>query len=262
MRFCSFLLLFICLPLMGQSKLEKSKKELNAAHEQQQLKVSEDENRSFFTTLFWDYGLKPISYVFIGNYNNENHLSHYVAPYPFYNGESGNYEGYDTIKKIGFRFDLEDNLIYSNPDLYGNHLKLKIRPFEHFYVQADYFQLREINKIDDLNYRLPLFYFSVAYDRLRFEKFNLGWNIGLSYVGNSVRKAGLSYGFSADYFIAEKYSIYGSAKWSQINTQSVNAFEIGGKLHRKNFFVSMGFEHLKIATPTYNFIAIGGGIYF
>jgi hypothetical protein len=51
-------------------------------------------------------------------------------------------------------------------------------------------------------------------------------------------------------------------KWSLINDVTVNEFEIQSKYHRKNYFYSLGYEHLKIASPTYDFISIGGGIYF
>ncbi len=54
----------------------------------------------------------------------------------------------------------------------------------------------------------------------------------------------------------------GSAKWSTINTLPVNTYEMQLRYHTKSHFFSLGFEHFKIATPTYNFIAIGAGIYF
>jgi hypothetical protein len=33
------------------------------------------------------------------------------------------------------------------------------------------------------------------------------------------------------------------------------------RLHKENYFLSVGYQHLKIATPTYNFVSLGGGIY-
>jgi hypothetical protein len=42
----------------------------------------------------------------------------------------------------------------------------------------------------------------------------------------------------------------------------LNIYELHSKIHRKNYFFSFGLEHLKIANPTYNFIALGGGFYF
>lgn len=86
--------------------------------------------------------------------------------------------------------------------------------------------------------------------------------MGATYVGNEVKKAGFAYGLNAEYFMGNHISFLGSAKWSKINTLPVNTFELQSKFHRKNYFFSLGFEHLKIANPTYNFVALGGGIYF
>ena len=107
-----------------------------------------------------------------------------------------------------------------------------------------------------------MFQFNLNYDRIRLEKFNFGWNLGATYVENEVKKAGFAYGLNAEYFMGNRISFFGSAKWSRINGLPVNAFELQSKFHRKNYFFSLGFEHLKIATPTYNFVALGGGFYF
>jgi hypothetical protein len=253
----------------AQNKVEKSKNELNSSPSENKTlqnkthdKSSSDSDNSeengevveFFITIFG----AVFKYVLIGDYNNEEHLYNKVAAYPFYNSNSGNYS---TSEKNKFRIDLEDKFIYSNNDLFGNHLNVKIRPFQYFYLQTDFHQIFEINRIDNTNNRLSLFHFNLCYDRVRFEKFDLGWNIGASYIGNEVRKGAFSYGLSANYFMNKSFSFSGNAKWSKINKQPVNAFEFQGKFHRKNYFFTLGFEHLKIATPIYNFIALGGGIY-
>jgi hypothetical protein len=48
----------------------------------------------------------------------------------------------------------------------------------------------------------------------------------------------------------------------EINGLPVNSFELRGKYHKKNYFFSLGYEHLKIASPNYNFVTLGTGIYF
>lgn len=270
------LLVFISVTSFAQNKLEKSKKELNSnagkktsnSHATASSSSKSNINDSFFENVVVDVFLYATFGVFkygvIGDYKNENHLYSNLTPYPYYNGKSGNYESADSIsvsKNIA-RFDLENSFVYSNNDLFGNHLKAKIRPFQFFYFQTDFHQLFEINEIDNSNNRLSLFQFNLNYDRIRFEKFNFGWNLGATYVGNEVKKAGFAYGFNADYFMNKNISFSASAKWSQINSRPVNTFELQSKFHRKNYFFAMGFEHLKIATPTYNFIALGAGIYF
>lgn len=274
----SFLLIFCFTISFGQNKIDKSKKELTAKEgvkntsrpnsNSSSSKSSSNDGDSFFGEIAVDvfmyatYGV--FKYGVIGDYTNENHLQNSLTKFPFYNEKSGNYKGVesDSVKNNLMRFDLENSFIYSSNDLFGNHLKAKIRPFQYFYLQSDFHQLYEFDKIENTDSRLSLFHFNLGYDRIRFEKFNLGWTLGASYVGNEVKKAGFSYGLNAEYFMGNHISFIASGKWSKINMQSVNAFELQSKFHRKNYFFSLGFEHLKIATPTYNFISVGGGIYF
>lgn len=266
------LLLIFTSSFYAQNKVEKSKKELNSNAAvnttSQNSKPSSSSERSgevgLVGELFINIGLGVFKYGLIGDYNNEDHLYNKLSVYPFYNTTSGNYNETDTVassEKNKFRFDIGDKFIYSNNDLFGNHLNVKIRPFQYFYLQTDFHQIFEINRIDNISDQLSLFHFNLCYDRIRTGKFNLGWSLGASYIGNEVKKSGFSYGLSWDFFMNKSFSFLGNAKWSKINQQPVNVFEFEAKFHRKNYFFSTGFEHLKIATPTYNFITLGGGIY-
>jgi len=274
MKKIAFLLFcLISISSFGQNKLEKSKKELNSKSNSNSSSnystSTSSSSKSNATTnslvvdifMYATYGV--FKYGFIGDYKNENHLYSNLTPYPYFNGKSGNFENadLDTVSKNKARLDLENSFVYNSGNLFGNHLKAKIRPFQYLYLQTDFHQLFEFNEIDNTNNRLSLFQFNLNYDRIRFEKFNFGWNLGATYIGNEVKKAGLSYGLNADYFMNKNISLSASAKWSQINSFPVNAFEVQSKYHKKNYFFSLGFEHLKIATPTYNFVAVGGGIY-
>ncbi|WP_284650896.1 hypothetical protein [Flavobacterium terrisoli] len=266
------LLLFSYNLVISQTKVDKSKKELNSNSGSSSSSSSSSSSRSnnndddgecvsIWIEITWGI----FKYGFIGDYKNEDHLYNNLTDYPYYNDDSGNYEDYntedaDTLKK-NFRFDLQNNLLYSDKDLFANHVKLKIRPFNYFYVQTDYHQLFEKNKLTNSTDQLSLFYFNLGYDRLRFEKVNFGWTIGASYVGNEVKKAGFSFGVNTEIFLGHNVSLLAAAKWSGINGQPVNVYELEGKYHLKRYFVSLGYQHLKIATPTYNFVSIGGGIY-
>jgi hypothetical protein len=96
---------------------------------------------------------------------------------------------------------------------------------------------------------------------MRFEKLNLGWSLGVNYVASDVQKTGISAGLNFDAFIFKNFSLYGSMKWGSVTHNHVNEFEIQCKFHKKRYFYSIGYEHLKIGTPTYNFLAAGAGIY-
>lgn len=267
-------LFFSWTTISAQNKLEKSKSELNSSSRSntnsgnsssRSSSSSDDDNGfGFFGDLFFYITFGVFKYGFIGDYKNEDHLYSNLTPYPFYNGKSGNYESIitETISKNVGRIDVENKFIYNSSSLLGNHLELKARPFQYFYIQADYRELFEFNKVQNTTNNLSLLHLNLAYDRVRLERFNLGWNIGTSYVGNEVGKFGFSFGLSADYFMTNQISFSGSQQWSSINGFPVNALDLQSKYHKKHYFFTIGYERLKIATPVYNFISIGGGIYF
>jgi hypothetical protein len=260
----------------SQDKLEKSKRELLKGAKRSDSSGSNrshaSSGRSYHEGPF-EYmifnavaqGVMFVSYyAAIGNYQKEDHLHRPLTNYPYFDiGQSGNYEGPDAASESvkAFRVDLGNQYLHSNGGLRGNHLKLKIRPFQYFYLQADYYRLTEkrlvVNTISDLS----LFNFNLCYDRVRLEHFNLGWTLGCNYIGSDVRKTGFSYGLNAEFFVAKNVSLLGSMKWSLINDSKVNELEILGKYHIKRFFISGGYEHLKIGSPLYDFVSIGGGIY-
>ena len=270
-----FLLLFTCAPnCFPQGKIDKSKDELKRSSKsndrQSKNSTSFSTSRSDDSFEFFIFRMFAQAFVFvtyntlIGNYEKENHLYNNLTYAPFYDHFSGNYigKGSDSTLTRNFRFDLDNKFLYYNDKLFGNHLKAKIRPFKYFYFQTDFVQLLELDK-DNRDYsNISLFDLNFCYDRIRLERFNLGWVLGVKYIGNDVKKAGFNYGLNTDIFISHSLSLYSSMKWSLINNVDVNDFEIEGKFHRKNHFFSIVYENFKIGSPNYDLISFGGGIYF
>ncbi len=264
--------------LFGQKKIEKSKQELtekssvnsqstSSTYPSSRSKSSSNnDGESFFGGILLDVFVGAtvgiFKYGIIGDYSHEDHLYNNLSHYPYKDGSYGNFNSADSLSKNKMRIDIEDSFMYSTKNLVGNHFKIKIRPFQYFYLQTDFRQVYESDPINDINYKLYFSHFTLGYDRIRLDKFNLGWNLGVSYIGNDVRKTGFTYGASMDFFLDKNISFSGSTKWSKINTKPVNTFELQSKYHKKNYFFSIGFERLKIATPTYNFVTLGAGIYF
>lgn len=273
-KYLLLIILLFCSNLFSQT-VEKSKKELNSRPEEKketsaESRSSRQSNRNNLdaddTLLaveilgYITYGV--FKYGLIGDYNNEDHLHYNLNNHPFSEKGKGNYSEKDSIGGNNFRLDIEDHYISGGNLFNGNHFDVKIRPTKYFYFRTDYYQLFEYNTFTKQKDGISLYYFNLAYDRVRFEDFNLGWTIGASYVANDVEKTGFSYGVNAEYFLNKKMSLSTDFKWSKINSFPVNSMELKGKYFNKNYFVSLGFERLKIATPVYNLIGIGGGIYF
>ena len=256
--------------IIAQNKIDKSTAKLTERQQTttQRLKREPGNDDNDEPTLLGDafrYTIGAVlRYGFIGDYEIEDHLYNDLTKYPFYDAEAGNF--YNPKSDEGsiyeFRIDMADKFLISGNNLIGNHLEVKIRPLHAFYLKAQYYQLHEFQKAKGTNDALSLFYFNFAYDRIRFERFNLGWTLGASYIASGVNTAGFAFGLNADYFLRKRLSFSAGANWSFINSQPVHAYEAEIKIHRKNHFLSLGYERLKIADPVYNFMTLGGGIYF
>ena len=264
----------ISLNCSSQGKIDKSKDELkkgSKSSERQSNKSSSfssgrsDDSFEFFIFRMFAEAFVFVTYnTLIGSYEKEGHLHNELTNSPFYDGFAGNYvgSGFDPPSTKNFRIDLDNKLLYYNDKLFGNHLKAKIRPIKYFYFQTDFVQLLELDE-DNRDYsNISLFDLNFCYDRVRLERFNLGWILGVKYIGNDIKRAGLNYGLNTDIFISHSLSLYSSMKWSLIKNVAVNEFEIDAKFHRKNHFFSVGYEHFKIGTPNYDLFSLGGGIYF
>jgi hypothetical protein len=277
-KFIAILVLFNAPYSFSQGKIDQSKEELQrqaksgpSLHEykkdtQTANAAPNNATRKTTNNYFIEAFLYLSYYSLIGKYNRSGtgHLYHNLTNYPFENEYSGNFVHKDSAAaKINFmRIDVEEQVLIGSHHLYGNHLKAKIRPFQYFYVQTDMFHLLEYTNWNNKFDQLSLYSLDFCYDRIRFETFNLGWNVGLNYIGNDINKMGVSYGLQADAFITQPISIYAAAKWSKINGTPVNIFEVKVRYHQKKHFFSVGYEHLKIGTPTYDFLSVGAGFYF
>lgn len=256
--------------LFAQSKIDQSKDELKEGNRTKRDRRATDTSYSdgysdsdnFFEDLIMQAMMYVAYYSVVGNYNYEDHLYNDLAPYPLYNGISGNYDATLIDDPKLMRLDLENKVLLSPSSVYGNHLKAKFRPFRFLYLQTDYYQLWERNGVPNGYSHLSLFDFNLGYDRLRFERFNLGWTIGAKYIGSGVNDWGMSLGINAEVFLGKHFSLSSAMRWGWINSSSVDEFEAQLNYHVKNYYFTAGYEHLKIATPTYNFMAIGFGIYF
>jgi hypothetical protein len=212
------------------------------------------------SNIFFEILLYASVYSIVGSYYYEDHLHNRLTDYPCHRGNTGNYTGSEDAPEKYFRIDLENHFLFGENNTFGDQLDLKIRPFQYFYLQSDFFQTVRFNSAADYPSH-SIFNVSFCYDRLRFQKFNLGWMIGLTYVGNRVRKAGFSAGFNLDWFMLKPLSIHSSVNWGIVSHEPVNNFEIQAKYHYRRCFFAGGYETLKVLSPRYHFVSAGFGIY-
>jgi hypothetical protein len=276
------LLVFLGFSINGfsQSKIDKSKTEIkngnngaanqtpvpgsSTSHKNRDNQSTEERTlRETITNAISKAVLYVTFYSTIGDYKREDHLENRLTKFPFYNKYSGNYEAADTGKtsKNRFRLDVDYQFLYSSKNLAGHYFNINIRPSQYGYLQAQYRKLLETN-LDTASSSLSLFNFNFCYDRLRFERFNVGWKLGACYIGNNINKAGFSFGLDAEAFVFNPISIYVSKQWSEINNVPINSFDAMVKFYRNRYNFQLGYEHLKIGSPLYDYMSLGIGVKF
>lgn len=254
--------------IYGQSKLNSSKSELKSERSSgRQSYSSSHRHGSYrdesFDPFFFEAFMFVTYYSMVGNYAAEEHLGNDLTPYPYFNGIAGNYLTLDeyTAPPKPVRIDVDNKFMIGDDNVLGNRLNISLRPFKYAYLQADYLQLAEVYSNSSELSRLSVFNFDFCYDRLRFSQFNLGWTIGVTYVANDVNRAGFTFGLNASAFLGGNFSLNGVTRWSIINACNVNQFDVNLKYHFGWFYTSIGYENLKIASPSYNFLTVGFGLY-
>ena len=150
----TLVILFIALTIniTFSQKIDKSKEELktgnNSNSSSSNSSSSNSSSDSSESSAFGIFRFIIESFYYtIGDYGNEKHLYSRLTKYPYFDGESGNFQKENDSIQNGnvMRFDVENHFLYSNNNLFGNHLKAKFRPFQYFYLQSDYRELIEKN---------------------------------------------------------------------------------------------------------------------
>ncbi|WP_075603471.1 hypothetical protein [Saccharicrinis aurantiacus] len=222
----------------------------------------EEYSDNFFADLFVKAVAGVVYVSTVGLYGKEYHLHNSITKYPYIDFKTGNYisaiDGSDLVQKA--RIDIHNSFFANTESIYGNHLNVKFRPTKYLYIKADYRELLEVLP-DRGNEHLSLFHATLAYDRIRFPIFNLGYSLGADYIASGVNKWGFTYGFNLESFAINNVSIYSEFLWSKINTQNVNTIELRASYHIKRWKFSLGYEHLRIANPQYNLFSCGFGVY-
>jgi len=183
-----------------------------------------------------------------------------IAQYPYKEARYGNFIYTDSINYSIGRFDISNSFVIEDKNLYGNNLNLDFRFFKRMGLEVGYLQLFEKNngKSDSFS----LFSAMVNYHRIRTQKLDVWFGLGIMYVGNNVRKSGFSYGFGAEWFIKKPISLLVSHKSASINQRGVNKTKLLLKYHLKNYHISSGYENFVLAVSTIDAFSIGFGVSF
>lgn len=183
-----------------------------------------------------------------------------ISEYPFRIAKSGNYLYTDSTNFKLTRFDISNNFIVENKNLYGNDLNIDFRFLKRMGIEVNYLQLFE--KVGGVNDKLSIYTAMVNYHRIRTQRIDFWFGLGAMYVGNTVKKGGFLYGIGGEWFIKKPISLLVSFKGSSINQQSVNKTKILLKYHLKKYHISSGYQNFTIGVTRINAFSLGAGVSF
>ena len=183
-----------------------------------------------------------------------------IANYAYKEKSYGNFIYTDSTNYNITRFDVTNNFVIENSNLYGNNFGINFRFLKRFALDLDYLYLSE--KADGKRDSFSLYSALLKYHRIRTQRFDAWFGFGMMYVANNVNKTGFGLGVGSEIFIAKPVSLDFSHKWTNINNQEVHKTKLLLKYHIKNYQVSSGYEHFKIGVSKINAFSIGVGASF
>jgi opacity protein-like surface antigen len=219
----------------------------------------DDTFSSFFAGLFIDLFAYTAYGVAIESPFEVNGRMHdaEIANYPYKNPFHGNFIYTDSINYKTTRLDITNNFVIENSKLYGNNFGLDYRFLKRFGLQLDYLYLTERSTIN--RDQFYLYSALLNYHRIRTQKLDAWFGLGIMHVGSDVNKTGFGVGLGAEWFVAKPISLTFSHKFTNIKNQEVNNTKLLLKYHLKNYHISSGYEHFKIGVSKIDAFSIGVG---
>ncbi|SDS53567.1 hypothetical protein SAMN05216503_3374 [Polaribacter sp. KT25b] len=216
--------------------------------------------RSFFAGIFIDlfaYTAYGVAIESPFELNGRMHDAE-LANYPYKNSFHGNFIYTDSMNYNIARFDITNNFVIENSNLYGNNFGVDFRFLKRFGLEFDYLYLTE--KINTNRDQFSMYSALINYHRIRTQKLDAWFGLGVMHVGYDVNKTGFGIGLGAEWFVAKPISFKFSHKWTNINSREVNNTKLLLKYHIKNYHISSGYEHFKIGVSKIDAFSIGVGV--
>jgi opacity protein-like surface antigen len=267
-----FLFSFSSISFSQQGKLDKGKKSLkdqkSTGNSGKRTSKSSRSTRNdppienplarilWFAAAYTAYGLAIESpWEFNGNMHDAE-----ISNYTYKEHRYGNFIYTDSMNYKIARFDITNNFVREGNNLYGNNLGVNFRFLKRFALEVEYLYLSEnVNNTTD---NFSMYSALLKYYRIRTQRFDAWFGLGVVHVGSNVDKTGFGLGFGAELFVAKPISIDFSHKWTSINQQEVHKTKLLLKYHIKNYHISSGYEHFKIGVSKIKAFSIGVGASF
>jgi opacity protein-like surface antigen len=261
-----------------EGKLEKGKESLNKSASTSKGSIASSSTKgdsrrsrnpndeSYFSFFFAGIFIDLFAYTVYGvaiespfEFNGRMHDAE-IANYPYEKTFHGNFIYTDSINYKIARLDITNSFVIENSNLYGNNFGIDFRFLKRFGLEFDYLYLRE--KSNTNRDQFSLYSALINYHRIRTQKLDVWFGLGMMHVGSDVNKTGFGVGIGAEWFVVKPISAKVSHKFTNINNQEVNNTKLLLKYHLKNYHISSGYEHFKIGVAKINAFSIGVGASF
>lgn len=183
-----------------------------------------------------------------------------IAHYPYELVSQGNFIYTDSTNYNITRVDVLSTFVIENKNLYGNNLDVNFRFLKRFAFGLDYLYLTE--KIEDNRDSFALYSALLKYHRIRAQRFDAWFGLGIMHVASTVNKSGFGMGVGAQWFVKKPVSLNFSHKWTNINQQEIHKTKFLLNYHLKNYQISSGYEHFKIGVSKIGAFSLGVGASF
>jgi len=158
------------------------------------------------------------------------------------------------------------SILSNEIDFSGGLAQIQFSPISTITLDLNHRQLFEGSKLSEAN-KIGISNFTFQYNRIRKQKFNLWWDVGVSRFEEDRRTEedwGISAGLGLTWFFRKPLSFHTSYRYHEFLQvgQGLSTFEIGVQLHLKRFFISTGYQHMggeRVSAKTW---LMGSGFYF
>ena len=182
-----------------------------------------------------------------------------ISKYPYIENKIGNYSYTDNLSVL-YRFSVTDSWLRESTSLYGNNANLQFRFAKRLDVNLGYLELNEKTNFTTDNF--SLFSAMLNYHRIRTQKIDLWYGLGVMHVANNVNKTGFAYGIGAEWFFKKPISLYASINSTVINQENLTKSNVLLKYyHKKTQFIG-GYQKFKVTTIDVDTFSLGLGYTF
>ena len=265
-----------CSTLAQEGKLKKGKERLKTTKSTRNTgkrttrTTGNGRNRSHFSDdisnpfarIIWSIAAHTFYGVAIESVFEKNGRMHdaEISNYSYKTPNYGNFIYTDSTNYNITRLDITNTFVRENKNLYGNNFGVNFRFLKRFALDLEYLYLTE--KVQNHHESFSLYSALLKYHRVRTQRFDAWFGLGIMHVGSDVDKSGFGMGVGAELFVVKPISIDFCHKWTNINQEEVHKTKLLLKYHIKNYQILSGYEHFKIGVSKIATFSVGVGASF